>query len=307
MPAPPRRQGDTGRTVTERLSSQQFVGRTQELATLERAITNACAGVPSVLLVVGDAGIGKSTLIAEAARQGDVDLYLGHCMHLGGEEVALAPLADLLRQIRRAKPDEQHETANSPLFGWLHPNTEASPGAPAGGLFAPVLELISGLAADDAVVVGFEDLHWADVGTWDLFEFLARNLVDDHVVLVGSYRANATGGHPVQRRRLAELIRLPIARRIHLAGFDRGEVASRIAALTGTSADPTLVEKVFVRGEGNPFFTEELVAADLAGEAIPAVLSDLIAADVAGLDRVRPPRARRGRGRGPRNDSTACC
>ena len=85
--------------------SQQFVGRTQELATIERAVSNARRGVPSVLLVGGDAGIGKSTLIAEAARQANVDLYLGRCMHLGGVEIALVPLADLLRQIRRSAPD----------------------------------------------------------------------------------------------------------------------------------------------------------------------------------------------------------
>ena len=58
------------------------------------------------------------------------------------------------------------------------------------GVFEPVLELLSHLAGDGAVVCGFEDLHWADPLTWDLFDFLARNLVDEHVVLVGTYRAN---------------------------------------------------------------------------------------------------------------------
>ena len=59
------------------------------------------------------------------------------------------------------------------------------------------------------MVVGFEDLHWADTVTWDLFEFLARNLIDERVVLVGTYRANEVSVRPSQRRRLAELSRLP--------------------------------------------------------------------------------------------------
>ena len=67
---------------------------------------------------------------------------------------------------------------------------------PHGGLFVAVLELITQLAADAAVLVGFEDLHWADTVTWDLFEFLARNLIDEQVVLVGTYRANEVAIHP---------------------------------------------------------------------------------------------------------------
>ena len=256
-----------------------------ELATLARAIANARSGVPSVVLVGGDAGIGKSTLVAETAHQENVDVYLGRCMHLGGEAIALAPLADLLRQIRRSTPEGMNDPASTQLARWLKPDASASPDAsPMGGLFAPVLELIGGLAGDDALIVGFEDLHWADVATWDLFEFLARNLVDEHVVLVGTYRANETSIHADQRRRLAELSRLPTAHRIHLGGLDRDDVMARVTALIGKPAPFDLVDQVLLRGEGNPFFTEELVAAHLAGEAIPAVLSDLIAADIDGLD-----------------------
>lgn len=265
-----------------RVPTQHFVGRTEELAAFERAVTNARAGVPSVILVGGDAGIGKSTLVAEAARSGNVELHLGRCMHLGGEAVALAPLADLLRQIRRSAPEELHETAPSPLTRWLNPAADTAPDAR--GLFGAVLELVGRVAADDALLVGFEDLHWADVATWDVFEFLARNLVDDHVVLVGTYRTDAIGGHPAQRRRLAELSRLATAHRIDLVGLDREAIAVKVSELLGKPAPPTLVDAVFSRGEGNPFFTDELVAAHLAGESLPAVLSDLIATDIAALD-----------------------
>ena len=120
--------------------------------------------------------------------------------------------------------------------------------------------------------------------TWDLFDFLARNLVDEHVVLVGTYRANEVGANPQQRRRLGELARLPAVHRVHLGGLARDEVAAKIEALTGGPAPFDLVDDVVARGQGNPFFTTELVAAHLAGQPIPAVLSDLIAADLADLD-----------------------
>jgi DNA-binding CsgD family transcriptional regulator len=147
-----------------------------------------------------------------------------------------------------------------------------------------VLDLVSLLSTDGAVIVGFEDLHWADTATWDLFDYLARNLIDEQVVLVGTYRANEVATRPNQRSRLAELSRLPAAYRVHLEGLARDEIAQRIASLLGDAAPSQLVDQIVARGRGNPFFTNELVAAHLSGEAIPIVLSDLISTEIADLD-----------------------
>jgi DNA-binding CsgD family transcriptional regulator len=151
-------------------------------------------------------------------------------------------------------------------------------------VFAPVIDLLGRLAADDASVVAFEDLHWADTTTWDLFDLLARNVFDERLVLVGTYRSDEVARDPAMRRRIAELARLANARRIELPGLGREEVAARVAALTGGGGDPALVDSVFARGEGNPFFTEELVRAHRVGGDVPEVLSDLISHDLAALD-----------------------
>ena len=149
-----------------------------------------------------------------------------------------------------------------------------------------------------------EDLHWADANTWDLFEFLARNLLDTPVVLIGTYRATEVGAHPSQRRRLAELTRLPAVHRIHLrASTTTSSPRSRAA---GDEPPADLVEEILARGQGNPFFTEELVAAHVAGEAIPAVLSDLISADVARSRRPGPPGGRCHGGRWDVTRRTTC-
>lgn len=264
-----------------------FVGRTDELALFERAFADGETGVPSILLVGGVAGIGKSTLIAEAAGRAGVDLYVGRCVPIGGDVIPLAPLADLLRQLRRTSPDLLTESERvAPLARWLDPGHDPPAGEDRGpgSLFAPILDVIGRLGADGVVAVGIEDLHWADANTWDLFEFLARNLLDASVVLIGTYRETEVGAHPSQRRRLAELTRLPAVHRIHLSGLDHDDVTARVTALLGTTPPHALIEEILGRGQGNPFFTEELVAAHVAGEAIPAVLSDLISADIAGLD-----------------------
>ena len=194
-------------------SIPDFVGRDDELATFERAVAAARQGAPAVLLVGGEAGIGKSTLVMEGARRADAKLIVGRCLPMGGELIPLAPLAELLRNVRRTSPSALSEPALAPLRDWIAPGPAPKEPA-AGALFAPLLELVADLGVDGAVVVAFEDLHWADPLTWDLFDFLARNLVDEHVVLVGTYRANEVGANPQQRRRLGEVARLPAAHRI---------------------------------------------------------------------------------------------
>src|SRR6185295_10750230 len=78
--------------VPDRLSSEEFVGRRAELALFDRAIVDARLGLPSVLLIGGDAGIGKTTLVSEAASRADVAVYLGRSTHIGGDTIPLAPL-----------------------------------------------------------------------------------------------------------------------------------------------------------------------------------------------------------------------
>lgn len=274
------------RIVHDRLLASDFVGRRAELATFDRAIADARNGLPAVVLVGGDAGIGKTTIVSESAARSGVALYRARATHIGGDAIPLAPLADLLRQVRRANPQLLSETpALATLQHWFSPgSTTPAPNAtPHGGLLVAVLELLAQLATAGAVMVAFEDLHWADTVTWDLFEYLARNVIDEKVVLVGTYRANEVAGRPSQRGRLAELTRLPAVHRVHLDGLDRDEVAQRVASLLGAPAPSALVDQVVARGLGNPFFTSELVAAHLSGETIPIVLSDLISTEIADL------------------------
>jgi DNA-binding NarL/FixJ family response regulator len=253
------------------------VGRDEELGTFERAIARAAAGEPSVVLLSGDPGIGKSTLLAEAARRAEVELFAGRCVHVGGDAIPLAPVVDLIRQVQRRR-----DAADLAVLEPLVEIASSGRGRP-GDLSALAVELVGQLGAESPVVVGFEDLHWGDPGTWDVFEHLVRNLVDERVVVVGTYRTDEIGRDLALRRRVAELSRVSGVERIVLKGLDRSAVALQAAAVLGIPAPPALVDELLRRGEGNPFFTEELAAAHVAGEAIPALLSDLIAADVAAL------------------------
>jgi predicted ATPase len=256
------------------------VGRAAELATFARALDQARQGAPEVLLVAGDAGMGKSTLLQRAVAQGEVSSYIGRCIHIGGEVVPFAPLVDLLRQVNRSSPQLLQELGS---LGRLVAGALGRDAETGVSLFVGVLDMIGRLADGGTVLVGFEDLHWADPGSWDLFEFLARSLVDERAVLVGTFRADEVARDPAERRRLAELTRLPAVSRLHLGGLTRAEVADQVAALMGGTLPAGVVDEVVARGQGNPFFTEELIAARAAGQTVPALLADLIAADVAAL------------------------
>ena len=274
------------RGVTQGRAHPGFVGRSDELAVIETAVAEARLGRPSVLLLGGEAGIGKSTLVDEGARRGAVERHLGRAVPLGGDAIPLAPIIDLFRQIRRTAPAA---VTASPEFAavadWLAPAAGSwAPQAGPGAAFVPVLDLLARLADDDAFVFGIEDLQWADPATWDLFEFLARSLVDERVLLVGTYRSDEIAADPARRRRLADLARIASVRQLRLGGLGRDDVAARAAAIIGHPPAPEVVDQLLARGEGNPFFTEELLAAHLAGESMPAVLADLIAADLVDVD-----------------------
>lgn len=263
-------------------SDSAFVGRSGELATLARAVESARRGVPAVVLVGGDAGIGKSTLIAEAARQIGVALLAGRCLPMGGDAIPLAPLAELVRNIRRVNPALFDGPDATLLKDWLTPAAPTSSTA-ASQLFGAFLDALGQIEPAEAPMVVFEDLHWADQTTWDLFDYLARNASEEPVVVVGTYRSNEVGADPGQRRRLGEVVRLPNVQRIHLSGLDREATAARIASLLGEAPSPGLVEEIMGRGQGNPFFTGELVTAHLAGDPLPAALSDLVGTEIDGL------------------------
>jgi DNA-binding CsgD family transcriptional regulator/tetratricopeptide (TPR) repeat protein len=255
-----------------------IVGREEELAVFARAVALAAGGQPTILLVSGDPGIGKSTLLAEAARRTDAALYVGRCVHVGGDAIALAPLVDLVRQLQR-RPDVDGLSSLDSLV-----QLSAAGDRRVGDLLTVTLDLVGELGGRGAAIVGFDDLHWGDAATWDLFEHLARNLVDECVVLVGTFRTDEVGRDPALRRRVAELSRVSGVERVTLAGLDRSAVAAHAAAVLGGPASPALVDELVRRGQGNPFFTEELAAAHRSGEVIPALLSDLLAADIAALD-----------------------
>jgi DNA-binding CsgD family transcriptional regulator len=269
------------------LSSDVIVGRTAELAALDRWLDEAFEGRSRFALIGGEAGVGKTrlTVAAEAAaRERGVIVLHGECVEFGGDEFAYAPVLAALREL----PEEWTQTALERLsaeardeLATLLPRLalDRPEGARFSGALGParlhelVLDLLRRLSAEVApVLFVLEDIHWADSSSRGLLAFFARNLRADRIVLVATYRS---GEHPL-RPMLAELVRRPIVAQIELTPLSRDDVGKQLEAIAGRPVSRALADRLYARAGGNPFFVEELFAAHADGDGVPASLADAV-------------------------------
>jgi len=269
-----------------RLTSSHFVGRQGALAELELAFRDAGVGRPGLLLLGGDSGVGKTRLVAEfKSRLPEALMLSGDCVEQGDGELPYAPLLGMLRPLVRHRhpvwdalsPGSRSQLATLlPSLG--EPAASARRGSEAVGqmrLFEALLELLDLLSERQPLVLTFEDMHWADRSTRAFTAFLARSLRHERVLLLITYRSDELHRRHPLRSLLTELDRLEWSRRVDLAPFDRAELAEALKDILGEVAADPLVDRLFARSEGNPLYTEELLAAGLDGRgAAPQSLSD---------------------------------
>ncbi len=251
-----------------RVSSGAIVGREAERRALAAAIEGAAAGRPAVVLVGGEAGAGKTRLVddvvARAAEQGALALS-GSSVELTAGELPYGPLvaalrdlpldpahprADDIRTVRRELGDRLTGSAAAPV----------DPGQGQTHVFEGLLGAFKRLGRRGTVVVVLEDVHWADASSLDFLRFLVRNVAEEPLVLVATYRSDEVDrGHPL-RLLLADLLRAPVVQQLALGPLSPDDVAQQATAILGAPPPPALLAELVDRADGNPFFVEELLA-----------------------------------------------
>ncbi|MGW3208590.1 helix-turn-helix transcriptional regulator [Streptomyces sp. NPDC001135] len=273
--------------VETRSVSPVFVGRTEELDTLNDALARARAGEPQALLLGGEAGVGKTRLVEEFATAAGrhAVVAVGGCVEIGADGLPFAPFSTALRALYDALPEEFTAAARGQeeeLARLLPDLGEAGAGRHdeqgTARLFELTARLLERIAAAQPVVLVLEDLHWADASTRHLLAYLVRTLRAGRLLVLASYRSDDIHRRHPLRPLLAELDRLRTVRRIELARFTREEVGRQIAGILAAEPDPAQVDEIFERSDGNAFFVEELAVAgcDGCGAGLTDSLRDLL-------------------------------
>jgi predicted ATPase len=269
---PPRPPGCAILARMEARASDVFVGRASELGELERALEMAQAGAGGTVLVAGDAGIGKTRLAAELAgraRAAGFEVLLGRSIDLVGTELPYQPFVDALRPL------------GDP---WM---VAESSGGSQLRVFEGTLALLTERAASAPVLLVLEDLHWADTSTLDLVVYLAPNVDRLRLLLLVTYRADELASAERVRRLTERIRRSGSALVLELGPLDRDELTALLMARADAPPTAALVDAIFVRSEGNPFFAEELLAGASDGE-LPRGLRELLLQRVVRLNAPTP-------------------
>jgi DNA-binding CsgD family transcriptional regulator/tetratricopeptide (TPR) repeat protein len=289
--------------MRSRLTSSHFVGRAGELAELQRAFDEAASGRPGLVLLGGDSGVGKTRLVSEfeqrltlrseeaAPGSPGVIFLRGQSLEQSDGDLPYAPLLGALRPVVRGR----HEALGELSAGDRSQLATILPGLEEDGrerdqrpdpsgqlrLFEAILELLEILAECEPLVLALEDVHWADRSTRAFIAFAARSVRQTRVLLLLSYRADELHRRHPLRPLLSELERLDRARRIDLQPFDRDELSEALTDILGSAPTGSLLNRLFARSEGNPLYTEELLAAGTDGRgAAPQSLRDAFIARI---------------------------
>ncbi|MET0694919.1 MAG: AAA family ATPase [Propionibacteriaceae bacterium] len=259
--------GDSIGTVTP----HGIVGRAEQLERLQITLDEVVADGSRFVLIGGDAGAGKTTVVqgfVAALGAGLADrraqVVHGQCVPLGGDGLPFAPIVGTLRELIASHGSEQvldWAGAGRHGLGALLPDL-VQPSVQSDSLRLQLFEAVAMLwerASElGPLIVVLEDIHWADESTRHLLRFLARALTDSPVLVLATYRTDElTRRHPL-RPFLAELGRLPGTVRIDIPRMERAEVAELLSRLLKRPPSNTVIDLVHRRSEGIPYFVEEL-------------------------------------------------
>lgn len=252
-----------------------FVGRHEELKLIENAVSRATSSARRELLfVAGEAGLGKTTMVARATREAfdrGTTVLFGHC-----EEDLVTPyqlFAETLGHYVTHAPEEylrahvaEHGSELVRLVPALSGRIPDLPPAKATDaeserslLFAAAVGMLSSAAAQTPLLLMLDDIQWADRGSLRLLRHLASSASPMRLTVLATFRDNETSG---LLETLAALHRMDGVTRINLEGLQDGEVLECVTAMVGDEAGDVaqqIARAVHGETDGNPFFVTELL------------------------------------------------
>lgn len=257
------------------MGGARFVGRDRELAILAEAVDAVRGGRGGLYLVGGEPGIGKTSLVDELSRraaEGGVHVLWGRCHEIEGRPPYWPWIQVIQAQVRASAPErvaERLDPGAAPL-GLLVPELRPlldARDAVAGvvtesdtarfRLFQAMADFLRQVATDAPCLLVLDDLHWADLPSLLLLEFLAGDLAELSLLVVGTFREVESRRDPQVDAALGRMAHR--AAQLSLEGFDLDEASRFIELASGEAVAPALVRRLRDETAGNPFFLDELV------------------------------------------------
>jgi DNA-binding CsgD family transcriptional regulator len=283
-------------------SSPELIGRETDLERLRDAVRTARVAERCVVLVSGEAGIGKSRLLAELERSitekpptvRPAVVLAGGCVDVGGN-LPYLPIIDVLDAALRQGlvPDVQAAGIRASLDGtgaFAGPADGAATAPAAGDVpvgraatFLGLREVFATAARERDVVIVIDDLHWADRSTLDTVSFLSRRLAGTGVLLVLAYRPDDLGRRHPLKPVVADLQRHAALDHIRLEPLDAAAVTAQVMGILGFEPEREKLDRLLSLADGNPFHVEELLSLD-DDRGLPPSLREVLDARLDQLD-----------------------
>jgi tetratricopeptide (TPR) repeat protein/predicted Ser/Thr protein kinase len=260
----------------------ELVGRESEVEVLEGYLERMLKGDGSTVMVAGEAGIGKSRLVWELGRRAKKEkarYLVGRCLS-GGEGFPYQPVFEVIRSylglkgVRDLEKLEDFINEKAPtLMGRLGviqaflfmEKEEELQLTNREQLWDTVAELVKMMSRDKPVLLHFDDLHWTDLPTLNLINYLSRNVRGERVLVVGTYRPEDLieevegKPHPLVTT-LEKMGREGLYEEVNLCRLDEERIGSMVGSVFPDSDFPEdFINSLHVETEGNPLFILELL------------------------------------------------
>jgi predicted ATPase len=250
----------------------ELIGRAKEAAALSEHRREASEGRGRVVLVAGEAGVGKSRLLRhfESAIAGTRSICsLARCVEF--VQTPLSPLRDLLMQLDVRSSAEEGGPAKELIERlaferYIEPEKQS---LPVGSLFDSIEKVFARYALRRTTVLLIEDLHWADRSTIMFLAYLADRIRRRRLLVVATYRAEEMVATHPRLADIAMLLGKECVAPLEMAPLDERSsrmLAAAILPRNNALDAPTLAD-IVRRTQGNPFFIEELIKAALVRDA----------------------------------------
>jgi predicted ATPase/DNA-binding winged helix-turn-helix (wHTH) protein len=251
-----------------------FVGRAPYLAALEARLDEALGGRGRAVWLSGEAGIGKTRIAEELARQArrrEASVIVAR-----SHETPAAPPYWLFTQIARALAAERGAASMEPIrsaLAALAPLERSAPAEPF-PLFDAIARALLAASRDRPLVLVLDDLHWADGDSLRLLLFFVHELLDGAVLVVGALRDGAVMD-AARGDVLGRLLRESASLALPLRGFAKDELPRFVEVETGSEPSPELVSALLDRTGGNPLYLAQLLRTEWAERALDGAVHEL--------------------------------